>query len=252
MRRRSASRPAGRLSASALLPFSRPLIFAKAASRISSALGRSGPARIAPSAGSDLKRMSSIDSGQEGEVTRLLRSAREGDGSALDRLIPLLYDDLRQLADKHLRREHGERTLHATALVHEAYVKLAAGGALHAADRAHFFGLAARAMRQVLVDQARKRKSAKRGGDWVRTTLSGGEHQVELDPDELLALDEALNELDERARRIVELRFFAGLEELQVAELLGVSDRTVRREWTKARAQLYKRLYIEKPNEPVE
>ena len=196
--------------------------------------------------------MSSDDPGAEGEVTRLLRSARQGDGGALDQLMPLLYDDLRQLAQKQLRREHGERTLHATALVHEAYVKLSAGEGLQAGDRAHFFALAARAMRQVLVDQARKRKSAKRGGEWVRTTLSGGEQAVELDPDELIALDEALNELDERSRQIVELRFFAGLEELQVAELLGVSDRTVRREWTKARAKLYKRLYLEKPEKPAE
>jgi RNA polymerase sigma factor (TIGR02999 family) len=188
----------------------------------------------------------------EGEVTRLLRSARQGDGSALDQLIPLLYEDLRQLAQKQLRREHGDRTLHATALVHEAYVKLSAGEGLHAADRAHFFALAARAMRQVLVDQARRRKSAKRGGEWVRTTLSGGEQAVELDPDELIALDDALNELDERSRQIVEMRFFAGLEELQVAELLGVSDRTVRREWTKARAKLYRRLYLEGPERSAE
>ena len=196
--------------------------------------------------------MSSDDPGAEGEVTRLLRSARQGDGSALDQLMPLLYDDLRQLAQKQLRREHGERTLHATALVHEAYVKLSAGEGLQVGDRAHFFALAARAMRQVLVDQARKRKSAKRGGEWVRTTLSGGEQAVELDPDELIALDEALNDLDERSRQIVELRFFAGLEELQVAELLGVSDRTVRREWTKARAKLYKRLYLERSDEQTE
>jgi len=191
--------------------------------------------------------MNEAEAGSEGEVTRLLRSARQGDGEALDRLMPLLYDDLRQIASRQLRREHGERTLHATALVHEAYVKLSAGGGLQAGDRAHFFALAARAMRQVLVDQARKRKSAKRGGEWVRTTLSGGEQAIEMDPDELIALDEALNELDERARQVVELRFFAGLEELQIAELLGVTDRTVRREWTKARAMLYQRLYLGKP-----
>jgi RNA polymerase sigma factor (TIGR02999 family) len=183
----------------------------------------------------------------EGEVTRLLRSAREGDADALGRLIPLLYDDLRQLAQRQLRREHGARTLQATALVHEAYAKLAAGGSLDAGDRAHFFALAARAMRQVLVDEARRRKSGKRGGDWVKTTLSGGEQAVDYEPDELLALDEALVDLSDRERQVVELRFFAGLEETEIAALLGISDRTVRREWTKARAALYKRLYLDPP-----
>jgi RNA polymerase sigma-70 factor (ECF subfamily) len=177
-------------------------------------------------------------------VTGLLRAARAGDREAQDRLIRLLYRDLRDVAARQLRREGGNRTLMATALVHEAYLKLAAGGAVPAEDRVHFLAIAARAMRQVLVDHARKRRSSKRGGDWVRTTLSGQADAMELDPLDVLALDRALEELEPRQRQVVELRFFGGLEEVEVAEVLGVSDRTVRREWVTARARLYRRIYL--------
>jgi len=179
-----------------------------------------------------------------GELTGLLRAAREGDRDALDRLVPLVYDDLRRLARRQLRHEARPRTLQATALVHEAYVKLSAGAALEARDRAHFLAIAARAMRQVLVDEARRRRAGKRGGDWVRTTLAEGRHAVDMDPDELIALDRALEELEPRQRQVVELRFFGGLEETEIAAALGVSDRTVRREWVKARARLYRLLYV--------
>jgi len=179
-----------------------------------------------------------------GELTDLLRAAREGDRDALNRAVPLVYDDLRRLARRQLRREAGPRTLQATALVHEAFVKLSAGAALAARDRAHFFAIAARAMRQVLVDEARRRRAGKRGGEWVRTTLAEGQHAVEMAPDELIALDQALEELEPRQRQVVELRFFGGLEETEIAEALGVSDRTVRREWVKARARLYRLLYV--------
>lgn len=184
-----------------------------------------------------------------GEVTRLLKAVRAGDREALDRLLPLVYDELRGLARAQLGRERGPRTLQATALVHEAYVKLSAGAGarLNPEDRAHFFAIAARAMRQVLVDRARRRKSAKRGGDWLPTTLSDGHAVVELDADELLALDDALEELEARPRQVVELRFFGGLEEEEIAEVLEVSARTVRRDWVKARARLYRRLYLPKP-----
>lgn len=178
------------------------------------------------------------------EVTRLLGAARAGESDALDRLLPLLYDDLRGLARAQLGREGGARTLQATALVHEAYVKLSAGRAIPAEHRTHFFALAARAMRQVLVDRARRRRSAKRGGDWVPTTLADGHAAVELDADELLALDAAMEELEPRQREVVELRFFGGLEETEIAEALDVSPRTVRRDWVKARARLYRRLYL--------
>jgi RNA polymerase sigma factor (TIGR02999 family) len=184
-----------------------------------------------------------------GEVTRLLGAVRDGEHGALDRLLPLLYDDLRDLARAQLAREREPRTLRATALVHEAYVKLAAGPGdrLRPEDRTHFFAIAARAMRQVLVDQARRRRSAKRGGNWVPTTLADGHASVELQADELLALDDAMKELDARQLQVVELRFFGGLEEEEIASMLDVSARTVRRDWVKARARLYRRLYPSAP-----
>jgi RNA polymerase sigma factor (TIGR02999 family) len=175
------------------------------------------------------------------EVTQLLRAVRAGDQAALERVVPLVYDDLRRLARGRLRRERGAVTLVPTALVHEAYLKLA-GAPLDAADRAHFLALASHAMRQVLVDHARQRRAAKRGGGWARTTLGGLAAAVGLDADELLALDDALAELEPRQREIVECRFFGGMEEREIAAALGVSDRTVRREWTKARAWLHHRL----------
>src|SRR5690606_24294672 len=115
---------------------------------------------------------------------------------------------------------------------------------LAAKDRAHFLAIAARAMRQVLVDEARRRRAGKRGGEPVRTTLAEGRHAVDMDPDELIALDRALEDLEPRQRQVVELRFFSGLEETEIAALLGVSDRTVRREWVRARARLYRSLYV--------
>lgn len=177
-----------------------------------------------------------------GEVTRLLRAAREGDARAIDRVVPLVYDDLRRLARRQLGRGFGPQTLHPTDLVHEAYVKLSVGGAAAAVDRAHFLAIAARAMRQVLVDQARQRQAVKRGGGWKRATLSGSHRVTDVDIDELLTLNDALDELDARQRQVVECRFFAGMEEVEIAEALGVTERTVRRDWVKARAWLYRAL----------
>jgi RNA polymerase sigma factor (TIGR02999 family) len=182
----------------------------------------------------------------QGDVTQLLQAVSEGDSRALDRLVPLVYEELRSLAKRELYREQQGHTLHATALVHEAYLKLA-GSRMAASDRAHFLAIAARAMRQVLVDHARRRKAVKRGGDMVCTTLTDGGAPVEFQPNELIALDEALEKLDPRQRQIVEFRFFAGMEEKEVADVLGVSDRTVRREWVKARAWLYRAMYPEGP-----
>lgn len=179
-----------------------------------------------------------------GEVTQLLAAARAGDRAALDRIVPLVYDDLRRMAARELRRELGQRTLHPTALVHELWLKLVSGTPVDAESRTHFIGIAARAMRQVLVDQARRRRTAKRGGDWHPTTLGDGDAAVDVDAEEMIALDDALERLDPRQRQIVEMRFFGGLEELEIAELLGISERTVRREWTKARAHLYRSLYL--------
>jgi RNA polymerase sigma factor (TIGR02999 family) len=189
--------------------------------------------------------MSPIELIDQGEVTRLLQAARGGEREALDRLLPLVYEELRQLAGRQLARERAGHTLGATALVHEAYVKLSGGGTCGACDRAHFLAIAGRAMRQVLVDYARRRARAKRGGGWERTTLGDGDAAVEFRPEEMLALDRALDELDPRQREIVEYRFFAGMEEREIAEVLGVSERTVRRDWVKARAWLYRSLYPE-------
>jgi RNA polymerase sigma factor (TIGR02999 family) len=180
--------------------------------------------------------------GRTGEVTRLLRAAREGEAGAIDRIVPLVYDDLRRLAQRQLRRGFGPQSVRPTELVHEAYVKLALGGASAANDRAHFLAIAARAMRQVLIDELRNRKAIKRGGGWNRVTLSGSHWATDVDVDELLALNDALDDLDPRQRQVVECRFFGGLEERDIAEALGITERTVRRDWVKARAWLYRAL----------
>jgi RNA polymerase sigma factor (TIGR02999 family) len=178
-----------------------------------------------------------------GEVTRLLHAARAGDASAIDRIVPLVYEDLRRVARRQLGRGFGNETVRPTELVHDAYVKLSVGGAAAAVDRAHFLAIAARAMRQVLVDEARHRRAAKRGGlGWKPTTLSGGDWVADFDADELLTLNDALDDLDPRQRQVVECRFFGGMEEREIAEALGVTERTVRRDWVKARAWLYHAL----------
>jgi RNA polymerase sigma factor (TIGR02999 family) len=180
-----------------------------------------------------------------GEVTRLLQAARAGDSQAINRIIPLIYDDLRLLARRQLRRELGARTMQPTSLVHEAYVKLSSGAALQAGDRQHFLAIAARAMRQVLVDDARRRSTAKRGSAWERIALDDHDSPVESrpSPDEILALNDAIEQLEPRQRQVVEYRFFAGLDEAEIAATLGVTERTVRRDWVKARAWLYRSLY---------
>lgn len=178
------------------------------------------------------------------DVTALLAALRGGERDALDELLPLVYDALRGLARRQLSREHAPRTLEATGLVHEAYLKLA-GGRVDASDRAHFLAVAARAMRQVLVDHARRRHAARRGGDWASVTLTEGIRGPDLDPAEMLALDEALEQLEPRQRQVVECRFFAGMEEHEIATALGLTERTVRRDWVKARAWLYRTLYPE-------
>jgi RNA polymerase sigma-70 factor, ECF subfamily len=176
------------------------------------------------------------------EVTRLLSVLRAGDRSALDRLLPHVYEELRALARAQVRR-YPSASLQPTAVVHEAYLKLARAGAVDASDRGHFLAIAATAMRQVVVDHARGLLSQKRGGGWKRTLLRDDSASTELDPAELISLDDALKTLDERQRRVVECRYFAGMEEAEIAEALGVSVRTVRREWVKARAWLYAALY---------
>jgi RNA polymerase sigma factor (TIGR02999 family) len=179
------------------------------------------------------------------EVTQLLQRLRAGDADARDRLFPLVYEELRQVARRALRRERPDHTLRPTELVHEAFLKLgAADGPWQ--DRAHFLGVAARAMRQILVDHARRRLAGKRGGGVVATTLEEVGADQGLPPEELLALDAALDRLeqrDPRLRSLVEYRFFGGLSDREIAELLQVSERTVNRDWAKARAWLHKEVY---------
>ena len=172
-----------------------------------------------------------------GDVTRLLQSASAGDRDVLDRVLPLLYEDLRRLARRQLARERGSRSIQPTTLVHEAYLKLARSTP-RARSRAHLLAIIAYAMRQVLVDHARERMAAKRGPDWINTTLTDGVSTAHLDPAALLALNDALERLDPRQRQVVECRFFAGLDDAEIADALGVTTRTVRRDWAKARAWL--------------
>jgi RNA polymerase sigma factor (TIGR02999 family) len=178
-----------------------------------------------------------------GAVTRLLRAARGGDRDAMNRIVPLVYEDLRAIASRKLRREGGERTMRPTSLVHETYMKLSNGVAMRAGDRAHLLAIAARAMRQVLIDDARRRSAAKRGGEWECAPLEDHMGASASGADEMLALNDALDALEPRQRQIVECRFFGGMAEDEIAESLGVSARTVRRDWVKARAWLYRALY---------
>ena len=181
-----------------------------------------------------------------GDVTRLLVRAREGSREAVEELLPLVYAELRRVAGRQLRNERGDHTLGASGLINEAYLKLADQLQVDWQSREHFYAIAARAMRQVLIDYARKRNAKKRGGDWDRTSLDNKGLGFDAPLADLLALDQALDRLsgiDERLRRIVEYRFFCGLTEKETAELLGVTVRTVQRDWMKARAWLYKELY---------
>lgn len=179
-------------------------------------------------------------------VTLLLARVADGQGDAVEQLLPIVYDQLRAMAGAQMASERDGHTLQATALVHEAYLKLADDPALAARDRRTFFGVAARAMRQVLVDHARTKNRLKRGGGWGRVEI-----QPEASPHgktqmlDLVAVDEALDELaklDERKARLVELRYFAGLSSEDAGDLLGISRATVAREWRMCRAWLADRL----------
>ncbi|MBN1444432.1 MAG: sigma-70 family RNA polymerase sigma factor [Planctomycetes bacterium] len=191
--------------------------------------------------------MESTGSRPTGDVTILLARAREGDRQAFDSLMPLVYEELKRVAGRELCRERRSRTLDCTSLVHEAYLKLAGEDGVDWRGRAHFYCLAARAMRQILVDHARRRAAAKRGGGWDRVTLRGREaERRDADPEEMLALDDALarlGDLDARLREIVECKFFGGMTDAEIAAVLGVSTRTVERDWAKARAWLYREVY---------
>jgi RNA polymerase sigma factor (TIGR02999 family) len=178
-------------------------------------------------------------------VTQLLIEWREGDQTALDRLIPLVYEEMRRLARYYMRRERREHTLQTTALINEAYIRLVEHKGMRWQNRAHFYAVAAQAMRRILVDHARSRNYEKRGG---------GGHMVELDEAatvareqaaEMVALDEALNNLavvDPRQSKVVELRYFGGMNVEETAEVLGVSSVTVMRDWRAAKAWLLREI----------
>ncbi len=188
---------------------------------------------------------------QPTDVSRLLAALRAGDAEAGSRLFPLVYDELRRAASRLLSDERAGHTFNSTDLVHEAWLRLGLspnGGAiaLPAADRSHFLAITIRAMRQVLIDHARRFAAHKRGGGAMAVTLGERDGARLTSPEELLALFDALERLgaiDVRLRQVVELRYLAGLTEDETAAALGVTTRTVQRDWTKARAWLYRQLY---------
>jgi len=181
----------------------------------------------------------------DGGVTQCLLDWTRGDRAALDRLMPLVYGELRQLAAGHLARERRDHTLQPTALVHEAFLRLVDHRRIQWQGRAHFLALAATLMRQLLIDHARKHRAEKRGGGGARVTLHDGDAMLEARPVELIALDDALSALaaiDPRQARVVELRFFGGLTVEEAAEVLAVSPATVKLDWSMARAWLVREL----------
>jgi RNA polymerase sigma factor (TIGR02999 family) len=180
-----------------------------------------------------------------GEITRLLNAHRDGDRGALDALVALVYDDLRALAGAQVRRLRGRETLGVTGVVHEAYLRLAESAKTEWESRGHFFAVCARAMRQIVISYARHHAAAKRGSGRAVLSLDEQILPVEEDATTLIAIGEALGGLaaiDQRLADVVECRFFAGLSEAETAEALGVSLRTVQRDWLRARAWLKEAL----------
>ena len=179
------------------------------------------------------------------QITQLLLDWRDGDQAALDRLMPLVYDELRRMASYYLRNERPGHTLQTGALVNEAYVRLVDHEQIAWQNRAHFFGVAAQAMRRILVDHARTRNYQKRGGAAQRVSLDQAADVTGERAAELIALDEALKELarlDPRKSQVVELRYFGGLSMEETAEVLGISTATVSRDWETAKAWLLREL----------
>lgn len=188
-------------------------------------------------------------------LTQLLQRWSRGDREAAEQALPLVYDELRRIASKQLRRERGDHTLQATAIVHEAYLRIVAQTGMEWSSRAHFFAFSAHLIRRILVDHARRRNRAKRGGLSEKLTLIEAADlapALERSPD-LIDLDEALSGLekvDPRKATVVELKFFAGLTLDEIAEQLGISPETVTREWRRARAWLYSALQADAAQGP--
>jgi RNA polymerase sigma factor (TIGR02999 family) len=184
-------------------------------------------------------------------ITRILNAIEQGDARAIDQLLPAVYQELRQLAAWKLSHELPGQTLQATALVHEAYIRLVGNEAQDWKSRGHFFAAAAEAMRHILIENARRKQALKRGGDYRRVDMEDGELAIEEPPEDLIALDEALAKLEGEDRAVadvVKLRYFGGLSLEQAAEILGISRRTADRYWAYARARLYQE--ITKGNQP--
>ncbi|HEV8366926.1 MAG TPA: ECF-type sigma factor [Pyrinomonadaceae bacterium] len=187
-----------------------------------------------------------------GEITRLLRAWRDGDAAALDALAPLVYAELHRLARAYMHGERADHVLHSSDLINEAWLRLIDWRDAHWQNRAHFFGVAAQMMRRILVDFARERETAKRGRSAQLVALEEAVLISASRGSEIIALDDALNtlaEFDARKSRIVELRFFAGLDVEETAAVLNVSPRTVKREWSLARAWLFRELRDERTDE---
>lgn len=179
------------------------------------------------------------------QPTQMLRRMQQGDADAAQRLLPVLYDEFRRLAAHYMQQERPDHTLNATSLVHEAYMKLVGQQDVEWQSRTHFFAVGAQAMRRILVDHARQKRRQKRGGAWNRVQLEDHEIFDSQSPVDLVDLDDALEQLaalDPRQARIVELRFFGGLEMQEIANQLNVSKRTVENDWSMARAWLSRQL----------
>jgi RNA polymerase sigma-70 factor, ECF subfamily len=187
----------------------------------------------------------------EGEVTLLLTELRDGNQQAANRLMPLIYNELRKMAGSYMQRERSGHTLQATALVNEVYMRLAGGETAPWQNRAHFFAIAAHAMREVLLDYARRHNAGKRGGkDARKVTIDNELRGVSPKIENVIAIDEALERLariDPRQSRLIELRFFAGLSVEEAAEVMGVSPVTIKREWRSAKAWLHRELAAARP-----
>jgi RNA polymerase sigma factor (TIGR02999 family) len=179
------------------------------------------------------------------DITQVLQAIRQGDGRASEELLPLVYQELRQLAAARMARETTGQTLQATALVHEAWLRMVGDGDKTWQNRAHFFGAAAEAMRRILVENARRKSRLKRGGDRVRLDIDDLDLATTTPDEKVLLMDEALEQLqveDPEKARIVVLKFFGGLTNQEVAKNLGVTERTVERQWAYAKAWLFQKI----------
>jgi len=186
-----------------------------------------------------------MGNGDSDQITLLLRDWSNGDTMAFEQLMPLVYDELRRIARNYMRRQGGDHTIQTTELIHEAYLKLAKNGTRTWENKAHFFGVAAMAMRHTLVDYARAKQSERRGGGHHRVSLTDDAAVSATRADELVALDEALKtleKLDPRKGRVVELKYFGGLTNEEIAASLDISTETVKRDWRFARTWLLREL----------